>query len=95
MQRALVLRSALAGLAAVALMTGCDRDTTDASAGRGAPDPLRPELIVGSEGKGYYTGAGIPPDNEPIYAARAIAQEVEIRILRIFKILFQCKRQFT
>jgi hypothetical protein len=65
-----VLRSALAGLAAVALMTGCDRDTTDASAGRGAPDPLRPELIVGSEGKGYYTGAGIPPDNEPIYAAR-------------------------
>ncbi|MDY6984384.1 MAG: hypothetical protein SV422_14960, partial [Pseudomonadota bacterium] len=40
------------------------------SAGRGAPDPLVPEHIVGSEGKGYFTGAGIPPDNMPIVAAR-------------------------
>src|SRR5690606_24962549 len=41
-----------------------------ASVGRGAPDPLVPEHIVGSEGKGYFTGAGIPEGNTPIYAAR-------------------------
>ncbi|MDX1562801.1 MAG: hypothetical protein R3305_07725, partial [Gammaproteobacteria bacterium] len=29
-----------------------------------------PDAIVGAEGKGYYTGAGIPDDNMPIYAAR-------------------------
>ena len=64
-------RACVAGLtAAVALVVGCDRGTADTSVGRGAPDPLRPELIVGAEGKGYYTGAGIPPDNTPIYAAR-------------------------
>lgn len=40
------------------------------SVGRGAPDPFVPEHIVGSEGKGYFTGAGIPPDNMPIFAAR-------------------------
>ena len=40
------------------------------SAGRGAPDPLQVDLIVGSEGKGMFTNAGIPPDNKPIYAAR-------------------------
>jgi hypothetical protein len=37
---------------------------------RGAPDPLRVDVIVGSEGKGYYPGAGIPEDNRPIFAAR-------------------------
>jgi hypothetical protein len=40
------------------------------SVGRGAPDPLRVDWIVGSEGKGFYAGAGIPEDNMPIYAAR-------------------------
>ena len=40
------------------------------SVGRGAPDPLIPKEIVGSEGKGYFTGAGIPPGNTPIVAAR-------------------------
>lgn len=40
------------------------------SSGRGAPDPPVPEAIVGSEGKGYYTGAGVPENNMPIYAAR-------------------------
>jgi hypothetical protein len=41
-----------------------------ASAGRGAPDPLQVDVIVGSEGKGMFAGAGVPPDNMPIYAAR-------------------------
>src|SRR5688572_31318968 len=40
------------------------------SVGRGARDPLQVEVIVGSEGKGMFTGAGIPPDNMPIYAAK-------------------------
>jgi hypothetical protein len=37
---------------------------------RDAADPLVPEHIVGSEGKGYFTGAGIPDGNMPIYSAR-------------------------
>lgn len=40
------------------------------SAGRGAPDPLEPDLVVGSEGKGLFIGAGIPENNQPIFAAR-------------------------
>ena len=40
------------------------------SVGRGAPDPLVPDDIVGSEGKGYWTGAGVPPGYPPIFAAR-------------------------
>ena len=40
------------------------------SVGRGAPDPLVPPDIVGAEGKGYWTGAGVPPGYPPIYAAR-------------------------
>jgi hypothetical protein len=57
------------GLAAV---TGCGAPdvSSQPSAGRGAPDPLRVEQIVGSEGKGYYAGAGIPEDNMPVFAAR-------------------------
>jgi hypothetical protein len=37
---------------------------------RGARDPLQPEVIVGSEGKGMFTGAGVPEGNMPIFAAR-------------------------
>jgi hypothetical protein len=40
------------------------------SKGRGARDPLQVDVIVGSEGKGMFTGAGVPPDNKPIYAAK-------------------------
>ncbi len=40
------------------------------SVGRGARDPLVPEVIVGSEGKGLFTGAGIPEGNTPIFAAK-------------------------
>jgi hypothetical protein len=40
------------------------------SVGRGAPDPVQATSIVGSEGKGLFTGAGVPPDNHPIYATR-------------------------
>ena len=40
------------------------------SIGRGARDPLQVDVIVGSEGKGMFTGAGIPPGNTPIYAAK-------------------------
>src|SRR5690606_4576693 len=40
------------------------------SVGRGAPDPFEPDVIVGSEGKGMYAGAGIPPEHPPIFAAQ-------------------------
>jgi hypothetical protein len=43
---------------------------SQSSAGRGARDPLRVDLIVGSEGKGMFTGAGVPAGNTPIYAAK-------------------------
>jgi hypothetical protein len=55
-------------LAASVLLASCDEPP--ASAGRGARDPLSVDVIVGSEGKGMFVGAGVPPDNSPIYAAR-------------------------
>jgi hypothetical protein len=62
-------------LLATVLLASCSRpDTSPAptSAGRGAPDPLSVDVIVGSEGKGMHVGAGpgTPPDNAPIYAAK-------------------------
>ena len=40
------------------------------SIGRGAPDPMIPELLVGTETKGYWAAAGIPEGNTPIVAAQ-------------------------
>jgi len=56
------------------------------SVGRGAPDPLVPAEIVGSEGKGYWTGAGVPPGYPPIFAARdgAVPAGVEPLPIDIF-----------
>ena len=53
------------------------------SSGRGARDPLQVAVIVGSEGKGMFTGAGIPPDNTPIFAARDGATPPGIQPLTI------------
>jgi hypothetical protein len=66
---AVPLAAVVAPLAAVALLASPPA-WPQASAGRGAPDPLRAKVIVGSEGKGLYVGAGIPKDNMPIFAAR-------------------------
>src|SRR3990172_2098839 len=58
-------------LAAVSgFVAGTHSGWSQTSVGRGAPDPPRADDIVGSEGKGYYTGEGIPEGNTPIYAAR-------------------------
>lgn len=46
------------------------RLSSSGSTGRDAPDPMVPSDIVGSEGKGYFTKAGIPEGNTPIFAAR-------------------------
>jgi hypothetical protein len=58
----------------VAAMAGCAPAPPSGppapSVGRGARAPLQVEVIVGSEGKGYFTGAGIPADNMPVFAAR-------------------------
>ena len=53
------------------------------SAARGAPDPVHVEVIVGSEGKGYYTGAGIPEGNMPVYAARDGATPAGVEALPV------------
>jgi hypothetical protein len=70
---------------AVVLAAPADARSQD-SRGRGAPDPLRPDVIVGSEGKGYFIGAGIPEDNTPVFAARdgAIPPGVEPLPIDIF-----------
>src|SRR5262252_4764602 len=57
----------MVGAAAFVFVSSASAQT---SVGRGARDPLQPQLIVGSEGKGMFTGAGIPPGNTPIFAAR-------------------------
>ena len=56
--------------AAAVCITGTQSGWSQTSVGWGAPDPPRADDIVGSEGKGYYTGEGIPEGNTPIYAAR-------------------------
>lgn len=40
------------------------------SVGRGAPGPLVPETLVGTETKGWWAGAGVPPEYPPIYATK-------------------------
>jgi hypothetical protein len=59
----------LAALAAAAALSISSAHAQQ-SVGRGAPDPLKPTTIVGSEGKGMFTGAGVPPGFPPIFAAR-------------------------
>ena len=53
------------------------------SSGRGAPDPLQPATIVGSEGKGMFAGAGIPVGNTPVFAARDGAVPANIQPLSV------------
>jgi hypothetical protein len=57
-------------LIGVGVAAWCGAGFAQQSVGRGAPDPLVPADIVGSEGKGYWTGAGVPPGYPPIFAAR-------------------------
>jgi hypothetical protein len=56
------------------------------SVGRGARDPLHVDVIVGSEGKGLYTGAGVPAGNMPVYAAKdgAIPKGIEPLPIDVF-----------
>jgi len=51
--------------------------------GRGAPDPLPAQVIVGSEGKGMFTGAGVPPGNTPVFAARDGAVPAGVKPLAV------------
>jgi len=53
------------------------------SAGRGAPDPLAVDVVVGSEGKGYWTFAGNPPGNQPIVAAQNGATPAGVKALPV------------
>ena len=60
--------------------------SAQSSVGRGARDPLQVDVIVGSEGKGLFTGAGVPPGNTPIYAAKdgAVPKGIEPLPVDIF-----------
>jgi len=60
--------TALAAVAASVLLA--PQAWPQTSIGRGARDPQRADVIVGSEGKGLYAGAGVRPDNMPIYATK-------------------------
>lgn len=76
------------GLAAVVVTMGVAAPCawSQPSAGRDARDPLVPQVIVGSEGKGLFTGAGIPEGNTPIFAAKdgAVPRGVEPLPIDIF-----------
>ncbi|RYG76854.1 hypothetical protein EON77_10335, partial [bacterium] len=68
------MRSGIRGLVVVAALSaissGCGRSPPSGSTGRGAPDPPAAANIVGSEGKGLWAGAGVPPGYPPVFAAR-------------------------
>jgi hypothetical protein len=63
-----------APLFAIAALAACDSRAPLVSAptsiARGAPDPLQPNLTVGSEGKRMVSGAGVPPAEAAIFAAK-------------------------
>jgi hypothetical protein len=63
-------RITAAVLAAITAMLAVAPAWSQLSTGRGARDPLPVQVIVGSEGKGLFTSAGVPPGNTPILAAR-------------------------
>ena len=64
------IRHILRALVAVATLGACTPPPPTASIGRGAADPPPAPAIVGSEGKGMWAGAGVPPEHPPIFAAR-------------------------
>jgi hypothetical protein len=53
-----------------AALIGCTPPASESSVGRGASDPPFAAAIVGSEGKGMWAGAGVPPGYPPVFAAR-------------------------
>ncbi|HEY7670712.1 MAG TPA: hypothetical protein VIC71_00730 [Gammaproteobacteria bacterium] len=73
-------------VAAAGVLTAISPGWAQTSVGRGARDPLQAAAIVGSEGKGLFIGAGIPPDNTPIFAAEngAVPPGVEPLAVDIF-----------
>jgi len=73
----------LALLVACLAVSACQASPVQKSVGRGAPDPMQVDVIVGSEGKGMFTGAGVPTDNMPIFAARDGATPAGIQPLPI------------
>jgi len=64
------IRQILRALGIAMALSACAPPQPAASIGRGAADPPPAAAIVGSEGKGMWAGAGVPPGYPPIFAAR-------------------------
>jgi hypothetical protein len=64
------IRQILRALGIAAALTACSAPPPTASIGRGAADPPPAAAIVGSEGKGMWAGAGVPPGYPPVFATR-------------------------
>jgi hypothetical protein len=77
------IRHATLALAAALLCGMAPGSWAQVGDGRGAPDPLPARAIVGSEGKGMFTSAGVPPGNTPIFATRDGAVPAGIQPLPI------------
>ena len=58
----------MAGIAVATAAAWClmSQAWSQESSGRGARDPLPAQVKSGPEGKGLFTGAGVPPGNTPI-----------------------------
>ena len=80
------MRAGFLGAMAAAALIVAAPGSSQTSVGRGAREPLEAKVIVGSEGKGLFTGAGIPDGNTPIYAAKdgAVPAGVEPLPIDIF-----------
>jgi hypothetical protein len=70
MRRSVVTGCAGTVMAAMAamLLVSCS-STSPVPVGRGAPPPLRVELMVGPDGKGTFVGPGVPEGVVPVMAA--------------------------
>jgi len=60
----------LAAVAIFLFIAGGAHAADRPSVGRGAPDPLHVDQIIGADGKGMFTGAGVPDDLVAVVAAR-------------------------
>jgi hypothetical protein len=64
------IRAVILGIALITSGTGIAVGADKPPLGRDAPDPLHVDWIIGADGKGMFTGAGVPDDLVAVVAAR-------------------------